>query len=124
MSRGSRGAEAPLLHPIKGASRGLKVFRQYATSPMIVSYVLDPLGDADVVLLTGELAWNLPTDYATRGGKASDHDAGNAHYNWPARTRLLTSILNDYRATPERWLTLFCQTATPAHTDSSAVTPA
>ena len=58
-----------------------------------------------------------------RGGKASDHDASKDYYNWRARTRLLASSLDDYRATPERWLTLFRQTATPANTDSSAVTP-
>ena len=40
---------------------------------MIVSYVLDPLGAADVALLTGEQAWNLPVDYVARGGAASDH---------------------------------------------------
>jgi len=58
---------------VKGATRDLKVFRQYSLAPMIMSYVLDPLGAADVVLLTGEQAWNLPIDYVAHGGKASDH---------------------------------------------------
>ena len=70
-----------------------------------------------VLILSGS------TPPTTRGGKASDHDASKDYYNWRARTRLLASILDDYRATPARWLTLFRQTATPANTDSSAVTP-
>ena len=47
---------------VKGATHDLKVFRQYSLTPVIVSYVLDPLGAADVALLTGEQAWNLPID--------------------------------------------------------------
>ena len=47
---------------VKGTTHDLKVFRQYSLTPMIVSYVLDPLGAADVALLTGEQAWNLPID--------------------------------------------------------------
>jgi hypothetical protein len=80
---------------------------------MIISYVLDPLGEAEVVLLSGKQAWDLPIDYAARGGKASDHHPANDNYNWPRRTRLLTSLLDEYRATSGRWQTLFSETATP-----------
>ena len=81
---------------------------------MIVSYVLDPLGAADVILLTGEQAWNLPVDYVARGGKASDHYPSNDHYHWSKRTKLLTAMPREHLATPELWLDLFDQTATPA----------
>ena len=81
---------------------------------MIVSYALDPLGAAEVVLLTGEQAWNLPIDYVARGGKASDHHPDNADYHWRKRPGLLESMLHENLATPERWLELFDQTATPA----------
>ncbi|MDX3187774.1 hypothetical protein PV458_05130 [Streptomyces sp. MN03-5084-2B] len=105
---------------VKGTTHGLKVFRQYSQSPMIVSYVLDPLGAADVVLLTGGQAWNLPDEYIAGGGQAGDHHPGNASYNWPRRTRLLSSMLAMHRATPERWLDLFEQTATPPFRDRHA----
>lgn len=100
---------------VKGAAHGLTVFRQYSVSAMIVSYVLDPLGDADVILLTGEQAWNLPVDYVAREGGASDHDPDKPSYRWPSRTRLLSEMLDEYRATPEHWHELFDRTATPAH---------
>jgi hypothetical protein len=102
---------------VKGSTRDLKVFRQYSLAPMIVSYVLDPLGAADVVLLTGEQAWNLPIDYITRGGKASDHHPDNLDYHWRKRPELLESMLGEYLATPERWLELFDRTAIPAPPD-------
>jgi hypothetical protein len=67
---------------VKGATHDLKVFRQYSLAPMIVSYVLDPLGAAGVVLLTGEQAWSLPIDYVARGGAAGGHHPGNDDYHW------------------------------------------
>jgi hypothetical protein len=63
----------------------LKFSVSTALTPMIVSYVLDPLGAADVALLTGEQAWNLPIDYVARGGAASDHHPDNDHYHWKKR---------------------------------------
>ena len=39
-----------------------------------VSNVLDPLGAADVVLLSGEEAWDLPAGYIAQGGKAKGYD--------------------------------------------------
>lgn len=100
---------------VKGSTQGMKVYRQYSQSPMIVSYVLDPLGAADVVLLSGQEAWDLPFEYVTRGGAASDHRRDNVSYNWARRTQLLESMLESHRATPERWLDLFERTATPTH---------
>lgn len=78
---------------VKGTTDGLTVFRQYSLTPMIVSYVLDPLGSADVILLTGEEAWNLPVEYVACGGKASDHHPDNGNYRWRERTGLLSSML-------------------------------
>jgi hypothetical protein len=98
---------------VKGTTGGLKVFRQYSLSPMIVSYVLDPLGPADVILLTGEEAWNLPVEYVAQGGRASDYDLGGPHYRFPHITGLLRSMLGQYAASPERWLELFDLTAIP-----------
>jgi hypothetical protein len=98
---------------VKGATDGLTVFRQYSLTPMIVSYVLDPLGLADVILLTGEDAWNLPVEYVACGGKASDHHPDNPKYRWRERPGLLSSMLRGYLATPERWLELFDLTAIP-----------
>ena len=98
---------------VKGATDDLKVFRQYSLTPMIVSYVLDPLGAADVVLLTGGQAWSLPVDYVARGGAASDHYPDNDHYHWRKRPASLSSMLREHLATPERWLELFNRTATP-----------
>jgi hypothetical protein len=74
---------------VKGATHDLKVFRQYSLTPMIVSYVLDPLG------------------------AASDHHPDNNHYHWKKRPTLLSLMLRDHLATPERWLELFDRTATP-----------
>jgi hypothetical protein len=102
---------------VKGATSDLKVFRQYSLTPMIVSYVLDPLGAADVIVLTGEQAWNLPIDYVAHGGKASDHHPDNPDYHWRKRPALLESMLREHLATPERWLDLFDQTAIPAPPD-------
>jgi hypothetical protein len=99
---------------VKGATAGLKVFLQYNLSPIIMSYVLDPLGAADVALLTGDQAWNLPAEYIAQGGKASDYDpAEGPDYRFPRRTRLLSAMLGRYTATPERWLELFDLTAIP-----------
>ena len=98
---------------VKGATHDLKVFRQHSLTPVIVSYVLDPLGAADVVLLTGEQAWSLPIDYVARGGAAGDHHPDNDDYHWRKRPALLSSMLREHLATPERWLELFNQTATP-----------
>ena len=83
----------------------LKVFRQYSLTPMIVSYVLDPLGAA---LLTGEQAWNLPIDYV-----ASGYHPDNNHYHWKKPD---IAVVDARRAPghPERWLELFDRTATPA----------
>lgn len=99
---------------VKGATDGLPVYQQYALTPFIVSYVLDPLGTADVALLTGEQAWSLPADYIAQGGKASDYDQETGgYYHFRSRTRLLCSMLARYAATPERWLELFDLTAVP-----------
>ncbi len=102
---------------VKGTTDALTVFRQYSLTPMIVSYVLDPLGPADVCLLSGEEAWNLPDEYIVRGGKAGDHYPENDDYRWKKRPALLSSMLREYPATPERWLELFNRTATPAPPD-------
>jgi len=75
------------------------------------------LGAADVILLTGEQAWNLPIDYVAHGGKASDHHSDNPHYHWRKRPELLESMLREHLATPERWLDQFDQTAIPAPPD-------
>jgi hypothetical protein len=98
---------------VKGTTDGLTVYRQYILTPMIVSYVLDPLGPADVILLTGEEAWGLPVEYVARGGRASDHRPDNGNYRWRERTALLSSMLREHLATPERWLELFDLTAIP-----------
>jgi hypothetical protein len=99
---------------VKGATGGLPVFQQYALSPFIVSYALDPLGAADVVLLPGEQAWNLPAEYIAQGGKASGYDPDDGwYYHFPRRTRLLSRMLEQYEATPGRWLELFDLTAIP-----------
>ncbi len=57
---------------------------------------------------------NLPVDYVARGGAATDHYPDNDHYHWRKRTALLSSMLREHLATPERWLELFDRTATPA----------
>lgn len=99
---------------VKGATGGLPVSRQYALTPYIVSYVLDPLGTADMALLTGEEAWNLPAEYIARGGKAAGYWPEDGwYYHFPHLTRLLRSMLAQYAATPERWLDLFDRTAIP-----------
>ena len=99
---------------VKGATAGLAVYWQYTQSPMIVSYVLDPLGSADIVLLTGEHAWNLPNEYNEYGGKAGGRfGADSGSYNWKIRPKRLVEMLQPYRATRERWLELFELTATP-----------
>ena len=102
---------------VKGTTDGLTVFRQYSLTPMIVSYVLDPLGTADVCLLTGEEAWGLPDEYIVRGGEAGDHDPDNNTYRWKKRPALLESMLREHLASPERWLDLFNRTAIPAPPD-------
>lgn len=63
---------------VKGCNRRPQGFQQYSTIPIIMSYVLDPLGAADVILLTGDQAWNLPADYIAEGGKASGYDPGES----------------------------------------------
>jgi hypothetical protein len=105
---------------VKGATDGLTVFRQYSLTPMIVSYVLDPLGAADVRLLTGEEAWKLPDEYIVRGGKAGDHDPDNGNYRWKKRPALLSSMFREHLASPERWLELFDRTAIPVPSDDLA----
>lgn len=102
---------------VKGATGGLPVFQQYSLSPFIVSYVLDPLGAADVVLLSGEEAWDLPAGYIAQGGKAKGYDPEEGwYYHFPCRTGLLRSMLAQYEATPARWLELFDRTAIPGPT--------
>jgi hypothetical protein len=77
-------------------------------SPIIMSDVFDPLGAADVILLTGDQAWNLPAKYIAQGGKASGYNPEeDPDYRFPDRTRLLSAMLGRYAATPERWLELF-----------------
>lgn len=89
---------------VKGATHDLEVFRQYSLTPMIVSCVLDPLGAADVALLTGEQAWNLPVDYVARGGAASGHHPDNDHYHWKKHPTLLSLMLREHLATPSTGL--------------------
>jgi hypothetical protein len=109
---------------VKGATGGLKVFRQYSLTPMIVSYVLDPLGPADVILLTCEEAWHLPFKYIAHSGKAGSHHPDNPDYRWDKTPALLMSMLRGYLATPERWLELFDLTAIPYPTaDEAAGSP-
>jgi hypothetical protein len=99
---------------VKGATGGLKVFQQYSTIPIIMSYVLDPLVAAGVILLTGDQAWNPPAEYIAEGGNASDYGPQDGlNYRFPGRTRLLSSMLDRYAATPERWLEIFDLTAIP-----------
>ncbi|WP_433709263.1 hypothetical protein ACQP2U_22330 [Nocardia sp. CA-084685] len=105
---------------VKGATAGLAVYQQYSQSPIIVSYVLDPLGSADIILLTGEHAWDLPNEYIEYGGKAGDFGPDYRSYNWSARPTRLVEMLQPYRATRERWLELFELTATPPHPSSAA----
>jgi hypothetical protein len=108
---------------VKGTTKGISVYPQYSANPMIMSYVLDPLGAAEVVLLTGQQAWSLPADYIRRGGKASDYDPDGPGYRFPHRTRLLSSVLDEHRATPDRWLELFNLTAVPARGDQPGSAP-
>jgi hypothetical protein len=107
---------------VKGATSGLPVHQQYALSPFIVSYVLDPLDAADVFLLSGTEAWDLPAGYIAQGGKAKGYDPDDGwYYHFPRRTRLLISMLAQYAATPERWLELFGGTAIPEPAQSSGL---
>jgi hypothetical protein len=99
---------------VKGLRDGLTVLRWCCPMPVIVSYVLDPLGVADVVLLTGEQAWNLAVDYVARSGDTGDDYPDNDYYRWSHRPELLTAMLREHRAGPRRWRELFDQTATPA----------
>lgn len=99
---------------VKGLRDHLTVFRWCCLTPMIVSYVLDPLGAGDVVLLTGEQAWNLAVEYVARSGDAGEDYPDNDYYHWRHRTELLTAMLREHRAGPTRWRELFDQTATPA----------
>jgi len=93
---------------VKGAHSGLKVWSKYDEGPIVVAYVLEPLGDAPTVcIMSGHEAWNLPNEYVKRGGRASDHAAENDSYRWASVTKLLRNILAEYEATSERWMTLY-----------------
>jgi hypothetical protein len=93
---------------VKGAAAGLTVYRKYIDEPVLVAYVLDPLGDEPRVLLyTGEQALNLPIEYVKRGGRAADHDAANNTYRWSRIPALLREVLDEALATPQPWESLF-----------------
>lgn len=93
---------------VKGASSGLTVWGKYARSPLIIAYVIDPLGDAPTTcIMTGDDAWRLPFEYVERGGKAKGHNMENESYRWPTLTKLLQALLLERQATNERWNTLF-----------------
>lgn len=95
---------------VKGASRGLKVFRQYSLRRMIVAYVLRPEEvDAQVVIMTGEEAWKLPETYIAAGGRASDHRPSNEHYRWARVSGLLEELLASKVASRDRWQKLIEQ---------------
>lgn len=97
---------------VKGASSGLKVFRKYADRPIIVAYVLRPHdADSQVVIMTGEEAWQLPDDYIARGGAASDFHSGLHDYRWPGVTALHREMLEPMVATRDRWDELIAKTA-------------
>ncbi|WP_217133933.1 hypothetical protein [Leucobacter chinensis] len=93
---------------VKGASSGLTVWRKYTSTPLIIAYVLDPLGDVPTTcIMTGDDAWQLPFEYAERGGGAKGHDCENDSYRWPSVTKLLHELLIERQATKARWNALF-----------------
>ena len=93
---------------VKGAASGLTVSRQYASSPLVLAYVIDPLSQSPVVsIMSGSDAWDLPNQYVARGGRASDHDADNTSYRWASVTHLLRELLVERQATTDRWNMLF-----------------
>lgn len=97
---------------IKGASAGMTVWNRYGDAPIIMAYVIDPLGDTPLVsIMTGEEAWRLPSDYIARGGKASDHRVTNASYRWKRVPALLRAMLEEHQATTERWEDLLRRTS-------------
>jgi hypothetical protein len=99
-------AVAPI--QVKGKQSGLTVWRKHAEWPLLVVYVLDPLGEYPLVaIMTGEDAWRLPFEYGERGGRATDHDAENVSYRWPSMTKRLRALVTERAATPERWEQLF-----------------
>lgn len=99
-------AVAPI--QIKGAERGLKVMSKYAASGIILAYVVDPRGDDPLVsIMTGADAWQLPMEYMREGGKASDYDPDGESYRWASLTLLLRGLLEQRRASKERWGELF-----------------
>jgi hypothetical protein len=59
--------------------------------------------------MTGKDAWNLPFEYASRGGRASDHAHGNGTYRFPSVTRLLRVMLEERAASTERWTQLLAE---------------
>lgn len=93
---------------VKGATKGLTVWRKYSGDSIVVAYVLDPLLETPSIhLMSGEEAWRLPELYVERGGRASDHRATNETYRWPSTTKLLREVLTPFEATKERWAKLF-----------------
>jgi crotonobetainyl-CoA:carnitine CoA-transferase CaiB-like acyl-CoA transferase len=93
---------------VNGAAAGLTVYGKYVDEPVLIAYVLYPLGDEPTVLLyTGEEAWRVPIEYIQRGGRAADHDPANNTYRWSRIPALLREILEQATATPQRWESLF-----------------
>lgn len=87
---------------VKGAQSGLTVWAKHASPRLLLAYVLDPLAaDPTVCIMSGEEAYNLPTEYIHRGGSAKG--AGKWTYRWASITNLLRSMLLEYEASQERW---------------------
>ena len=99
-------AVAPL--QVKGAESGLKVMSKYVDSPILLVYVIDPRSDDPLVsIMTGVDAWQLPVEYVSEGGKASDYNPNGESYRWPRVTRRLLELLERRRASEARWSRLF-----------------
>lgn len=99
-------AVAPI--QIKGAESGLKMMSKYASSPIILAYVVRPRSEVPLVsIMTGADAWQLPREYVHAGGKASDYNPDGETYRWPAITAALTELLDRRKAPAERWSELF-----------------
>lgn len=93
---------------VKGAGSGMTVWGKHAQAPIIIAYVIDPLSDSpNVCIMTGAEAWSLPFEYIEQGGRAEGHDLGNKSYRWSSLTRLLRTMLEERKATPQRWDNLF-----------------
>jgi len=90
---------------VKGTSGSFKIWGQYAQLPMILVYVVDPLGETpEAFVMTGREAWDIPNVYVESGGKASDHREDNLNYRFPAITaRLLTVLRDRYADSAENW---------------------